>query len=498
MEKGIDAVFYNFKYYIFPDEYADLSAIEDGAEIKAKRLKEELCMAPNFIYESIEEETLTVENAKLLCSVKINLYSHEEYDKILAEQVHRVCPGCKRYIDNDDPSLDGHHREISLDGVCYEREDGKIASYALRMWWFFDDLKEHLDELAKCIDKGNQKKFDKICRECAKYIQAPAQFIGGVRDGKYCIYMQAGLDYDLSYTLSATAAAVSEQKNIGLSDAGWQVYPYIPAGVKKYKGKIKDKTKLAAFTPVNGYEQRYVVKLYCKDASDKKRQAVVDDFLAYLTDKIGEKAFLNGVQRMEFTDSYDDFLTAAEVVEKLEIADDDKFKTFPPGLVLSWAAQDDALPYRRSCEGLSVCADFSVIALKGKNKEDLDIDFCGRIAYAYVYVPATEDTLSEVIEVVGGYTACEDKVPEPIIYADDYIPSFKGLGVFACYSDEDIPEGMAFDFLVLDEKAFFRFMKILTPVLIRYGARLVVVNDDGVQEYKPGYVIEPADGETAN
>lgn len=494
MEKGIDAVFYNFKYYIFPDEYADLSVIESGAEIKAKRLKEELCMAPNFIYESIEEETLTVENAKLLCPVKVNLYSHEEYDKILAEQVHRVCPGCKRYIDNDDPSLDGHHREISLDGVCYEREDGNSAPYSTRVWWFYDDLKEHLDELAKCIDKGNQKKFDKICKECAKYIKAPEKFIGGVKDGKYCIYMQAGLGGSFVAALLAYTAAVGAQKNIGLSDAGWQISPYLPAGVKKYKGKIKDETKLAALVPVEGYEDKFEIKLYCKDESDKKRDAAFVDFCAYMTDKVGEKLLLNGMGTVEFTDSNDDFLNAVQVVEKFSAIENERLK-FPPGVHIGWSAKDDALPYRRSCEGFTVCSVLSAIAAEANLAENFA--FNGLMAYAYVFVPTTADTVSE-LEVVSEYLAGEDKVPEPLLYAEDFTPSLRQLGVFACYSDEDIPNGMAFDFLVTDEKAFFRFMKILTPVLVRYGARIVVVNDDGVQEYKPGYVIEPADGGTAN
>lgn len=496
MEKGIDAVFYNFKYYILPDEYADLSAVEDGAEIRAKRLKEELCMAPNFVYESIEEETLTVENAKLLCPVKVNLYTHEEYDKILAEQVHRVCPGCRRYIDNDDPTLDGHHREISLDGVCYEREDGNAAPYSTRVWWFYDDLKEHLDELAKCIDKGDNKKFDKICKECARYIQAPEKFIGGVKDGKYSIYMLAGLDSSFVATLLAYTAAVGAQKNIGLSDVGWQISPYLPAGVKKYKGKIKDETKLAALVPADGYGDKYEIKLYCKDESDKKRDAAFVDFCAYMTDKVGEKLLLNGMRTVEFTDSNDDFLTAVQVVEKFSAIENGQRKTFPPGVYIGWSAKDGALPYRRSCEGLTVCSALSAIAAEANLAENFS--FNGLMAYAYVFVPATEDNVSEIMQVVGGYLAGEDKVPEPLLYAEDFTPSLRQLGAFMCYSDEDIIDGIAFECLVTDEKAFFRFIKILTPVLTRYGARIVVVNDDGVQEYKPGYVIEPADCGTAN
>lgn len=41
-------------------------------------------------------------------------------------------------------------------------------------------------------------------------------------------------------------------------------------------------------------------------------------------------------------------------------------------------------------------------------------------------------------------------------------------------------------------------MKILAPVLTRLNARIVVVNDDGVNEYKAGYIIEPVDGDTLN
>lgn len=498
MEKGIDAVFYDFRYYIFPDEYADLSAVENGAEINAKRLKEELCMAPDFIYESIEEETLTVENAKLLCQVKVNLYSHEEYDKILAEQVHRVCPGCKRYCDEDDPTLDGHHREISLEGVCYERETDDTPSYALRVWWFYDDLKEKLDELAKCIDKGDSKKFDKICKECARYIKAPEKFIGGVREGKYCIYMQAGLNDSFDTLLLLYTAKVGCQKNIGLTEAGWQIYPFLPEGVKKYKGKIKDDTKLAALVPIEECSYRYEVKLYCKDDSDKKRQAAFENFCAYLTDKVGESALLNGMQSAEFVDSDDGFLTAAQVVEKFSAAEreDEIPKTFPPSSFVGWQQSDEALPHRRSCAGLSMCSALTAIAAESKCAESFT--FNGVLAYAYVFVPATEDTVPETTEVFGRYLKGEDGIPAPIIEEEYFLPSFTGCGTTYCYSDEDILEGITYDFLVTDEKAFFRFIKILTPVLTRYGARIVVVNDDGVQEYKPGFVIEPVDGGTAN
>ena len=59
-------------------------------------------------------------------------------------------------------------------------------------------------------------------------------------------------------------------------------------------------------------------------------------------------------------------------------------------------------------------------------------------------------------------------------------------------------EGLALDFLVTDENAFFRFIKILAPVLRFYNARLVVVNNSGVNEYCCGYEITPVDSMDMN
>ena len=142
MEKGVKAVFYKYKYYVFPDGI-DITQVADGTVINAKRLKEERCMAPDFIYESIEEESVEIESARLLFPVTVNLYTGKEYDAILSEQVDRVCHGCSRFDDNGDESLDGHHREISLSGVCYEKEtDDAKPTYALRTYWFLSAIAE--------------------------------------------------------------------------------------------------------------------------------------------------------------------------------------------------------------------------------------------------------------------------------------------------------------------------------------------------------------------
>ena len=62
MEKGLKAFFYEYKYYLFPETCATLSELKSRESVKVKRLKEERCMAPDFIYESIAEEEVVFEN----------------------------------------------------------------------------------------------------------------------------------------------------------------------------------------------------------------------------------------------------------------------------------------------------------------------------------------------------------------------------------------------------------------------------------------------------
>ena len=127
MEKNVRAFFYEYKYYLFPESCNTLEALKGLGNVTATRLKEVRCMAPDFIYESMEEEELEITQPEHLFEVFVNLYTGEEYDGILSKQVDRVCPGCERFIPDGDPrdtgNLEGHHREISLGGVCYERED---------------------------------------------------------------------------------------------------------------------------------------------------------------------------------------------------------------------------------------------------------------------------------------------------------------------------------------------------------------------------------------
>lgn len=55
------------------------------------------------------------------------------------------------------------------------------------------------------------------------------------------------------------------------------------------------------------------------------------------------------------------------------------------------------------------------------------------------------------------------------------------------------PSGICEDYMVFDEKEFFRVLRNLAPVLEGLNAKIVTVKRDGVIIYEPGYIIRPAD-----
>ena len=109
--------------------------------------------------------------------------------------------------------------------------------------------------------------------------------------------------------------------------------------------------------------------------------------------------------------------------------------------------------------------------------------------YAYIFLPGvTQDgTNAERAEIWRDYLDGAWHYPQPITLPEDKEVFARRVGF--CFSDE----GTSFDYMVFDEKEFFRVLRNLSPVLVAYGAKIVTVKRDGVIVYDPGYVIRPED-----
>jgi len=493
MKKGIKAAFYKFKYYIFPDEFNDFSKIAHGTVINAKRLKEELCMAPDFITESMTDESVEIDDPSLLFPVEVNIYSGKEYDEILEKQVDRVCPGCLRY-DPTGEGLHGHHREISLGGVCYEREDNKkIAPYGTRVFWFYEELAEHLDELAECIEKGKAARFDKICKDCAGYIYRPVKFYGEKREDKYFIFMHCPEYNDLYLNLIAYTALCSNTEENPLKKAGWIVIPFVPEGANVGKIKIKE-TAPAFYLTQSKVPWRTCINIPVSRAlSQKQRDKTVGDIELYLSYKVGGDRFLRTVDYVRaVTEESPNLITAQELCEKLRELDEGQPDVFPPALPYGWENAEKATPYKGTVDGFSHCFDLTEICFESDYS---GIPFNNEFAFGYLYIPLSGADAEAAVETVNYYLDREEEVPEPINIKEEFTPSFMRTGACECLGvDGAAGGGWAIDLLIADEKMFYRYLKILAPVLSAYSVRAVIINGDGVQEYVCGSDILPAYG----
>ena len=90
MEKGLRAFFYEYKYYLFPESCADTEDLKKLGKAEFRRLREENCMAPDFVEESIVSESLEIGNPEKVFPVTVNIYTQAEYDALLKKQVEKL------------------------------------------------------------------------------------------------------------------------------------------------------------------------------------------------------------------------------------------------------------------------------------------------------------------------------------------------------------------------------------------------------------------------
>ncbi len=496
MEKRVQAFFYDYRYYLFPDGISSVSELREGDHVRVRRLAEENCMAPDFIYESIREEELEIEDAARLFPVSVNLYSAEEYDALLRRQVERVCPGCERYGGNSG-DLGGHHREITLSGLCYER-DGKddkwnFAQCAAFFWYM---ISRSLEELSDCIDRGDNEKLNKILNDELENFCFPLTFYGGVLDGSYALCICPDFDHrPVVIELINFLAFVGNASAGPMSEAGWKVFPFRVKGIYHYDGKHKFKGKMFRIVPSDLPSQVTVLCRYPHLGKLKAEtcRAVLGDLHAALSARMGEDVLSNVVSDYLITDEKEDLLSFEELAETLEARYREEYgEEDSPAARRSVGydkeAGEDELPYREKItDGVTGCLELSF--LNRNSLEEMSSVF-RLIAFAYLYIPRPMYGEEKAFDTISYYFAnASELIPEPILLRDDL--EYGGAGIGAA----DCGDGFILDFVVPGERKFFKNLRCLAPLLMAYDAKLVVVNAEGVMVYDCGFEFAPRDGE---
>lgn len=482
MEKKVKAFFYEYKYYRYPEGCNCAEDIINLGEFKAARLKEELCMAPDFVYESIAEESVKISDGSHIFDVEVNLYSCEEYDALLAEQVKAHCYGCKNF--GGDPSdLEGHHSEISLDGSCYLRQSkGGAWSYARCIDYFWYRISLRLDALAKLIDGKRLGALNRLINSELTRVSFPLRFYGERADGVYKLYISTGRFYTpVALNIIAYLVQAANREHGHLKEKGWVVCAQLPANAVKSKG-FKDDSRAAYLYEVA--DNRYVVCIkHYAYKSPKKRARLIDRVNAYLNAELGEEAVYNVVEDYDVVPEYaeEQALTMAQLKREIKGAFERQYSdvfgdskpVFPA--VQAYGVNEEAksdveirsqlLPFKEyAVSGASSAADVSLVTREQLEAERKPI-WTRLLSYFYLYVPNAED-----MEAVSWYLANTNLVPEPIRDPENDLPCAWNIGFSDCGDNGGIIE-----MLVADDRMAFGILRRMSPVLKACRVRLVTV-----------------------
>ncbi len=504
MEKNIRAFFYEYKYYLFPDDCESVEELISRSPVAVRRLKEENCMAPDFIYESIAEETLDIIQPQHLFELNVNLYSAEEYDAILTKEVEARCLNCARFVNDDEPlDLTGHYREMSLNGVCYEREEEDDCwSFAVCTDIFWRRIaKFHLSELADCIEKNDNKKLNKILNAELSAFCFPFDFYGLMQNGCYHLYFSVVEKTSFASIVAAYLSAAAAVKDSAMGQSGWIVHPFVPADTVVPKSKFASRKVICAQSE-SGDPNKFIFKVYsphAKNLNEKKSDKILTETMKYVSALIGEEVFRTVVEGLYVTDEKENAVNVEEAAEKirqaylaLNLFDEAGKAVFPPPLTYgSYCGNEEQLPFKNLIEEGYTCVPEIALADRVESEERqwwMDI-----ASYAYVYVPRLLRGEDAPMETLAWYMSHSDMVPQPLRDPHDTTVKAMGIGLADCGE-----HGFILDNLVFDEKKWFRGIRMLAPVLRAYGAKMVVVNGQGIMVYSCNYDLDPADASNYN
>ncbi len=497
MERQTRAFFYDYKYYLFPDDCAAIEELKEKETVAVKRLKEERCMAPDFIYESIAEETLKIEAPNRLFEVFVNLYSAEEYDAILSRHIDRVCPGCERYIPDGDPrdpapgGLEGHHREMSLSGICYERESEEDAwDFADCVNFFWYRMAERTEELAKCIRAGKHKKLNEIVNDELTKFFLPVTVFGAENGGRYSLTFAADYDHvPLIRLLFMYFADCASQEKSEMKQAGWTVFPCREKGIFRYTGKTNIKDVSARLVACGNPECLDLEVYGAKPLDEKKSQALLQDVYDYLCEQAGERAVQAVIAECRIVPDAADMQPVCDlplVLEEKYHTRSGKEREYPASYYYAVSPNGAIknLPYRdKIAGGVTKCPEMSFLHSEGLE----DAWWLSLAEYFYLYIPHAQEGM---LEAVTYYLSHSDRVPEPLRDPEDCRLTGGIVGVAACGEHAFIVDGMS-----ASEKRLFRLLRTIAPVLQSCGAKAVYVKEGGVSVYECGYEFTPLESE---
>ncbi len=229
------AFYYDRNYYLLPEQFDSVVELQAAVtrifpvSMHFLHLQENRCQAPYFVEEEIVSRKVTIRYPERLYPVLATILPRLEYDRRLGSLVEQFCPGCTRY-GGDSSDLTGHHEEMTLDGVCCERqEEGEADPFCCFVFSFWDQFLQIEPDLIKQIEAGRAN--DAAARIGQMLCFLPPPFLTVGKKGRRYILLLSAMNQPVTHLLYdyLVCRAPEQLKN------HWQFHSYLPRGVYEYQ-----------------------------------------------------------------------------------------------------------------------------------------------------------------------------------------------------------------------------------------------------------------------
>ncbi len=179
------ALYYRDTYYLLPEEYSSVEQMKNKIIVPshielqslcennniAGNIKKGICIAPYFYSEyGCPTINVLIDDLSDIYPVEVELFTQAEYNERIRKVILEYCPGCQRYkpLSNRVQSLNGHFEAISLNSVCFFRQNSKPSPRVFRdnlfglggIWYHFDPSKRDVEDVMDDIKSMIYLKFD--------------------------------------------------------------------------------------------------------------------------------------------------------------------------------------------------------------------------------------------------------------------------------------------------------------------------------------------------
>lgn len=293
--KQISAFAYLYNYYAIPEEYGSpedfLADAASRPTLLVTRLVENGCIAPYFIEEETELTHIRLAEPDRVHLVDAFLLSREEYQARLGELICAKCGGCLHYTppaDGEPVDTAGHEKEMTLDGLCLLRAEGR-EPYTL-----IDAADDFWCDMLDAEDSIRKPLFDGELTEAADTLGVIfARHFPSARETVFAVNRSLGQRYLMFGALSPEARLVNRyvisRAPVEVTEY-WMLFDHLPRGISRYEPQtgydLTQTPPTVEFKRLPGKLPRYVLDVFCPPAVGGIRTA--HETFRYLCAELGE------------------------------------------------------------------------------------------------------------------------------------------------------------------------------------------------------------------